>query len=66
MFIDTLEIEEMLSEYYDFSEFTDTDWEKVDSIVRKTCKARGVSPTRDYDTYCAICDGAVAKVLKAE
>ena len=60
-FIDIDEIEEMLGEYYDFSSFTEEQWNKVDDIVRKEC---GNEPCDDYDEYARICDGAVAEVVK--
>lgn len=63
-FIDKDEIEEMLGEYYNFSNVSDYAWKCIDNIVGSECERRGVSPT-DYEAYAKICDGAVRKVLKS-
>lgn len=63
MFIDKDEIEEMLGEYYDFSNVSESQWQKIDKEVEQICKARGVDSEEDYDTYSAICDGCVGRVL---
>ena len=63
MWIDTYEIEEMLGEYYDFRNVTDEQWREIDALIVAECNKRGISPTDDYDTYAAICDGCVGKVL---
>lgn len=62
LYIDIYEIEEMLSEYYDFENVTDEQWEKIDKLVCENCNRLGVSPM-DYEAYANICDGAVGKVL---
>lgn len=62
-FIDKDEIEEMLGEYYDFSEVDDNTWERIDKLVKEECKKRGV-PRNDYEAYAKVCDGCVGKVLK--
>lgn len=63
MWIDTYEIEEMLGEYYDFQNVTDEQWREIDALIVAECNKRDISPTDDYDTYAAICDGCVGKVL---
>ena len=63
MYIDILEIEEMLSEYYDFSKVSEEQWKKIDELVRDECEKRGVDSIDDYETYACICDGCVEKVL---
>ena len=62
-FIDKDEIEEMLGEYYDFSEVDDNTWKRIDKLVKEECKKRGVS-RNDYETYAKVCDGCVGKALK--
>lgn len=64
-FIDKDEIEEMLSEYYDFSEVTETEWEQINSAIESECKKKGVSPFGNYEEYAKICDGCVSRVLKS-
>ena len=53
----------MLGEYYDFQNVTDEQWREIDALIVAECNKRGISPTDDYDTYAAICDGCVGKVL---
>ena len=64
MFIDKDELEEMLSCYYDLPTLTDEQWNQIDAIVEKECRERDLDPSTDYDIYCAICDGAVGKVIE--
>ncbi len=56
-FIDRLEIEEMLGEYYNFEIVTDEMWIMLDSEIMKLCSERGVSPeyTEEYARICDIC-----------
>ena len=63
MYIDKDEIEEMLGEYYDFTKVTTRDWIKIDKAIKKECEKRGVNSIDDYDTYAAICDGCVGKII---
>lgn len=63
MFIDRDEVEEMLCEYYDFSEVTEDQWDQIDALVKGEVERRGIDPTSDYDTYAAICDGCVGRVI---
>lgn len=62
-FIDRYEIEDMLSEYYDFSNVDIDTWKIIDELIKSECKKRGVSPD-DYENYARICDVCVGKVLK--
>ena len=65
MFIDPLEIEEILSEYYDFTDWTDQDWEEVDRRIEKECNRRGIFEPEDGDEeYYAVCDGIISNYLK--
>ena len=63
-FIDQNEIEEMLSEYYDFSNFTDDQWRELDLAIQNECTKRGISPTDDYEEYARVCDVCVERTLK--
>ena len=69
MFIDKYEIEEMLGQFYDFGSVTEHQWEKINNAVLAECKRRGLLDEAgllddiDYDTYSAICDGCVGRVL---
>lgn len=62
-FIDRYEIEDMLSEYYDFSNVDIDTWKIIDELIKSECEKRGVSPD-DYEKYARICDVCVGKVLK--
>lgn len=62
-FIDRYEIEDMLSEYYDFSNVDIDTWKIIDELIKSECEKRGVSPD-DYENYARICDVCVGKVLK--
>jgi hypothetical protein len=62
-FIDRYEIEDMLSEYYDFSNVDIDTWKIIDELIKSECEKRGVSPD-DYEQYARICDVCVGKVLK--
>ena len=65
MFIDTNEIEEILGEYYDFSEWTEKMWADVDAEIERECAARGITyPDGGDEEYYAICDGVIGKYLK--
>ena len=61
-FIDRYEIEDMLSEYYDFSMVDMETWKLIDQLVKSECEKRGVSPD-DYEQYARVCDVCVGKVL---
>lgn len=66
MKIDKLEIEEMLAEYYDFSEWNDADWEKADKEISAECERRGLNPNDGddaYDEYSAVCDGVCGRIF---
>ena len=63
-FIDRDEIEEMLSEYYDFSEVSESEWDAINDAVESECKKKGVSPFGNYEEYAKICDGCVSRVLR--
>jgi|GEM_PF-6125443 len=63
--IDTLETQEVLAEYYDFSTTTQEQWLAIDKLVQTICTERGI-PTinqtpEEFDMYCAILDGVCAK-----
>ena len=67
MFIDRDEIEEMLGCYYDFSQMTDEMWNEADELIEGEWERRGYTAddTQEfYDTYSAVCDGAVGRVLR--
>lgn len=63
-FIDRLEIEEMLCEYYDFSNVSEKDWQEINKAVESECQRQGISSTDDYEAYAKICDGCVSRILK--
>jgi hypothetical protein len=62
MFIDRYEIEDMLSEYYDFSNVDTETWEIIDESIELECEKRYVMPD-EYEAYARVCDICVGKVL---
>ena len=62
-FIDELEIEEILGEYYDFSNFTEGLWERADTEIHEECIRRGIEEP-EGEVYYAICDGVIGRIIK--
>ena len=65
MFIDQLEIEEILGEYYNFENFTAEQWKNADDEIFKTCQARGITTPDGSDEFYAICDGVIGRIYKS-
>lgn len=64
MFIDTLEIEEILGEYYDFEAMTQEDWSRADQEIKRLCLERGIfEPDGGDEEYYKICDGVIGKIM---
>ncbi len=60
-FIDRIEIEEMLGEYYNFEKVTEEMWLELELVIMEFCTERGVSP--DYtEEYARICDTCCEKL----
>ena len=71
MFIDKLEIEEVLGQYYDFMEMSEEDWERADKEIERVCRERGIVfnntiSEEDNEVYWKICDGVIGKMLAEE
>lgn len=65
-FIDILETQEAIGEYYDFSTTTDSQWQAIDRLTADICHQRHIPATNpspeQYDTFCAILDGVCSKI----
>ena len=57
LYIDQYEIEDILGEYYDFSSTTNEQWLQLDSMIKKLCAERGVTPffQEEYTRICDVC-----------
>lgn len=60
-FIDRDELEDVLMDYYDFSNMSDLDWEKADKEIEKLCDKRGIEA--DGEAYWKVCDGVIGRML---
>lgn len=69
MYIDRNEIEEILGEYYDFSDWKEEDWERASEAIEKEVERRGIhveESAEEYDRYCAVCDGVVGRIMSSK
>lgn len=68
MTIDKLELEEILGDYYDFSDWEESDWERANKEIEAELERRGIeigadTSMEDLEEYWKICDGVCGRIM---